>query len=607
LKSIPSNLCTRACCRLAAALARVIFVALCGAGPAQAHAFGPRYDLPLPLDLYLAGAGAAVALSFVIMALAFRSRPAERDRPRVDLRQFAAMRALLDPLATGAIRVVSLGIFVLVLAAGLFGNEDTARNFAPTFVWIVWWVGLAYVAALLGNIWPALNPWSIAYAGLEGLARLCGARPRRTFGLNYPAWLGVWPAVLLFGLFAWLELIAESGTAPRTLATAILIYSALTWAAMAAFGREVWLERGEAFSLAFAVFGRFAPIGQPERGPDGSPGPWPLRPYAGDLVVDRPCSLSMTVFVILMLSTVTFDGFKETPLWGRLLQGIAFEPWLHPAIRQLHDLGFDFQAALETVMLALFPLAFLLVYLGFSWLTRQAAGSRRPVAEVAGLFVLSLVPIAIAYHLAHYLSYLLIAGQFIIPLISDPFGFGWNLFGTADYAVDITVIGPKFVWYTAVIAIVVGHVFAVGVAHLVALGVFDTARAALRSQVPFLALMVAYTMASLWILSQPIVGGPSLSTLRAPSATLTLAPFEFREICYKLSPQDEIGYGFEADRPIDFDIHYHDGLTIHVPVSHPGTSARAGKFVPEREQFYCLLWLNRSLETVSLTYRVSGP
>jgi len=594
--------------RRAAALAAATLAFLHGAGPAQAHAFGPRYDLPLPLDLYLAGAGAAVALSFAIMALVFRARPAEGGLPPIDLLRLAPVRFLSHPLATGGLKAVSLGLFVLVLAAGLFGNQDTARNFAPTFVWIIWWVGLAYIAALAGNPWPALNPWSIAFAGFERLLRSSGARSRPGFGLAYPSWLGVWPAVALFGLFAWFELIAETGIVPRVLAAAILIYSALTWFAMAAFGREVWLRHGEAFSLAFGVFGRFAPIGEPERAsPDGGPAPWPLRPYAGALIVDRPCSFSMTVFVLLMLATVTFDGFKETPLWGDLLQGIALAPWFHPLIRQLHDLGFDFQAALETVMLALFPLMFLLVYLGFSWLTKQASGSRRPVTEIAGLFVFSLVPIAIAYHLAHYLSYLLIAGQFIIPLASDPFGLGWNLFGTAGYGVDITVVGAKFVWYTAVVAIVVGHVFAVGVAHLVALRVFETAGLALRSQLPFLALMVAYTMASLWILSQPIVGGPSLSTLRAPSGDLTLAPFEFREMCVEMTSQDELHYDFEADRPIDFDIHYHDGLTLHFPVRHPGIAAQAGRFVSEQDQSYCLMWLNRSLMEASLTYRVIGP
>ena len=98
-------------------------------------------------------------------------------------------------------------------------------------------------------------------------------------------------------------------------------------------------------------------------------------------------------------------------------------------------------------------------------MSRVAAG--RPSAlEVARSFALTLVPIAIGYHVAHYLVFLLVQGQYIIPLLSDPFGRGWNLFGTAGYRVDIALAGARFAWYTAVGAIVTGHVLAVYLAHV---------------------------------------------------------------------------------------------------------------------------------------------
>lgn len=583
-------------------------MALARAAPAHAHAFGARYDLPLPLDLYLTGAGGAVALSFVIMALVFRAPPVPGRQRRIDLLRFRPLGVLLRPAVMAVLQLISVGLFVLVLAAGFFGTQETLKNIAPAFVWVIWWVGLAYVAALVGNLWPAINPWSAVFAGLEILVRRLGLRDRLDLGLAYPPWLGVWPAVVLFGLFAWFELIVEASKLPDTLATAILVYSGITWSGMAVFGREVWLARGEAFSLAFAVLGRFAPLGRPERNArDGSPDHWYLRPYASGLVTEEPCRLSMMVFVLLMLSTVAVDGFLETPLHASLLEGIAAEPLVRPILLQLHELGLDFIATVDSVVLVLSPVLFLAVYLGFSWLAKEVPDSERPVMEIAGLFVLSLVPIAIAYHLAHYLSYLLIAGQLIIPLASDPLGIGWNLFGTADYSIDIGIVGAKFVWYTAVIAIVVGHVFAVGVAHFVALRVFESAGAALKSQYPFLVLMVAYTMVSLWILSQPIVGGPNLTSLRAPSGTISLAPYEFQELCYDLTPEDEIAFEFLSDLPIAFDIHYHDGLRIRYPVRLPGLLAYSGRFSPDRAQSYCLLWLNRNFRDTSLIYRVSGP
>ncbi|HEX9585362.1 MAG TPA: hypothetical protein VGB36_12745 [Gammaproteobacteria bacterium] len=377
---------------------------------------------------------------------------------------------------------------------------------------------------------------------------------------------------------------------------------------MIAFGRDVWLAHGEAFSLAFGVLGRFAPIAEPGRNSaDGMPSHWHLRPYAGGLVMDTPCRPSMTVFVLLMLSTVTFDGFKETPLLARLLEWMWSEPWFDPLLRRLHDLGFELLVVLETVILAVFPLLFFLVYLGVSWLAKRASGSERPVTEIAGLFVFSLVPIAIAYHLAHYFSYLLVAGQLIIPLASDPFGIGWNRFGTTAYAIDISIIGAKFVWYTTVVAIVVGHVFAVGVAHFVALRVFETARAALRSQYPFLVLMVAYTMMSLWILAQPIIESPRLSALHAPSDKLAPAPLEFRELCFEMAARDEIQYDFRSDHPVEFNIHYHEGFTTNFPVRLTGITAHADKFVAGVDQSYCLMWMNESIARTSLTYRIVLP
>ncbi len=124
---------------------------------------------------------------------------------------------------------------------------------------------------------------------------------------------------------------------------------------------------------------------------------------------------------------------------------------------------------------------------------------------IARSFAFTLVPIAIGYHVAHYFTFLLIQGQYIIPLASDPFGFGWNLFGTAGYRVDIAIVDARFAWLTAVTAILIGHIAAVYLAHVKAMQVLDTRRMALRSQVPLTALMVVYTFVSLSILAEPIV------------------------------------------------------------------------------------------------------
>jgi len=203
----------------------------------------------------------------------------------------------------------------------------------------------------------------------------------------------------------------------------------------------------------------------------------------------------MTAFALLMLGTVTVDGFMETPLWAGFAERLLGTT---PA-------GVDPGAyrVLQSALLLTGPLLLAALYLAVIAMMARLANAR--TADLTGLFVLSLVPIAIAYHLAHYFTLLAIAGQFIIPLSSDPLGIGWDLFGTTLYRIDIGVVDARFVWYLSVTAIVTGHIVAVWIGHATAYAVFDDANTARRSQYPMLVLMVGYTMLSLWILAQPIV------------------------------------------------------------------------------------------------------
>jgi hypothetical protein len=125
--------------------------------------------------------------------------------------------------------------------------------------------------------------------------------------------------------------------------------------------------------------------------------------------------------------------------------------------------------------------------------------------EMARIFGFSLVPIALAYNIAHFITLLLIQGQLIIPLASDPFGSGWNLFGTVDYSLNISIINARILWFLSVALIVLGHVLAVYLAHRVAIRTFSNRALVMKSQYPMLTLMVAYTVISLWIIAQPIV------------------------------------------------------------------------------------------------------
>lgn len=518
--------------RLAAALAS------CAAVPAAiAHGFAQRYDLPVPLGLYLAGSAAAVAVSFVVVAFFLRGQRTVERYPRINLLAVPVVRGFARPLMLLLVRLFAVGLLVLVIVAGLIGNPDPFENIAPVMVWVIWWVGLAYVSGLVGHLWALINPWKTVYGIAERVARRIGPAARGSLNLPYPKRLDSWPAVILFAGFVWAELVWPSSDTPFNLARATIVYSLITWSGMFVFGKHTWLRHGEAFSIVFSLLARFAPTefrvtdrefcascGSPDcRSTIGecinceecferastAKREFNLRPYAVGLLTDRPVSVSLTVFTLVMLSSVTFDGLLATPLWGEIARLMLYSEALRPFVLVFQEITGDAISAVSTIALLLVLVLFQLAYLSFSalvyGLTPTYARAGVTVGAVACLFVFSLVPIALAYHLAHYLSFLLIVGQYVIPLSSDPFGFGWNLFGTRLYLIDIGIVNARFVWFASVVSIVAGHIIAVFLAHVMALRTFRDNRAALLSQIPMLLAMIAYTVLSLWILAQPIV------------------------------------------------------------------------------------------------------
>jgi hypothetical protein len=496
--------------RLPAITTVAFSLVLAWARPAMAHGFGPTYDIPIPLWLYLYGAAAAVVLAFVPLALYSRKTPDVDDAyeyPRFDLFGILWLRKLLTSrLLLGALRAFSVLLFFVVVICGLVGLQS-GFNIAPTFVWITWWVGFSFFAALVGNLWPLVNPWSVLFDWAKGLVRRLGLRDGLELGEHYPGELGVWPAVGLYLVFVWFENVFSGSYVPRNIAFFALGYSLITLYAMAFFGKTTWLRHGEAFSVFFGLLGRFAPtevrvktadvcqncdLCEPGRcvncfacfrRADPEERELNLRPFAVGLGLPEKALPGGAAFVILVLAGVTFDGLLETPLWLEIVRVTPVN---------------------QTMGVMLLPLLFYGIYLGFVELSRIFGGGAG-FGQFAAAYAFSLVPIAIAYQMAHYYTYLLIQGQMIFSLISDPLGWGWNLFGTAGFDPRYGIVGASFVWYSQVALIVAGHVIAVYLAHSISLRLLRDPGRAFRSQLPMLVLMVLYTIMSLWILAQPIV------------------------------------------------------------------------------------------------------
>ncbi|MBI4275914.1 MAG: hypothetical protein HY659_14565 [Rhizobiales bacterium] len=446
----------------------------------------------MPLSLYVFGAAAAIVATFFIIGVALRHAPDADIHPRVDLLAHPPMRWLGHPASVLAIKLAALGLFVITILAGFFGNQNPYQNIAPTLVWVIGWIGLVYVSAFAGDVWALINPWRAIFDGVDALCRRVHSQ-ECALRLPYPEALGVWPSVALLFAFSWTELVYPDPAVPRHIATLATAYTILTLAGMFAFGRDAWLRHGEVFAVMFGTYARFAPTQafDRERTPCLA-----LRPFGVGLRDGEPASISMTAFVLLLLATVLYDGALTTPEW------IGLESTLSERLKALGGLA---SLTIRTGGLAGFWLVFLGAYVAVSALMRAAIGGQLSTLEIARNFVFSLVPIAIGYHAAHYFVFLMVQGQYIVPLISDPFGYGWNLFGTAQYQPAIAIVGARFAWYTAVAAIVLGHIAAVYLAHIRAIQLFGRRSVVLRSQIPLTALMVVYTFVSLSILAEPLV------------------------------------------------------------------------------------------------------
>lgn len=456
------------------------------------HGFGARYDLPISLALYLFGGGAVVVLSFVIVVLVAGDTVGEGA---VDTPRWRA--AWLDPVINSpglrtAGGIVGLLVLAAIIVSGLIGHQAPTRNPAEYLLWIYFWAGLVILSGLVGNLWTLFCPWPLA-------ARVLHLTPARTL----PERLGIWPAVLGFFLFALLELASGLANRPYVVGLATLLYAGVSVAGMATFGRDQWLHRCDPFTVLFDIVGRFGPV--EIEVDEGGRRVGYLRPWGTGLLRGEEPGWSWIVFVVLMLSTLAFDGLLATSVASGFAAVVG--PPLVPlgafAIPVLRTLGL---LLLTGVFIAAFGAVMRLV-MWFGWPHLPSPVSRwdhAPAARALSAFALTLVPIALVYNAAHNYGYLVIQSQGLIPLLADPLGKGWNLLPTAGYRPSFLLAGAAVVWYVQVVLIVLGHMIAVYLSHLRAAERFKDGSHVLLSQYPMLGLMVLYTMTSLWILAQPI-------------------------------------------------------------------------------------------------------
>jgi hypothetical protein len=455
---------------------------------AGAHAIGGvTYQTPVPTWLYVLAGAAAVAVSVPAAAYADARIGARRGRNRYAGRGWAV------PVG----RTVTALLLVECILAGLFGKREFTANPATVLIWVDFWVGLGLASALAGPVWDVVNP-------LRALGALV-ARSVPEPPLRYPAALGQWPCVALLLLWGWLELSWPGGGDPLDLALVATAYVAAQMIGMTLFGPDVWLARAELFTAVGRIMARVAPlewyVTEERECPAGlhpagaavgcsdcwlasDPGGRGIRwrGFVSGTWRDLPLQPGGAALVVCLLAVVLYDGFSETNRYTQLAQWIYRRAtWLSGT-----ELRTATMAACVAGLVAAFALAAAL-------LGRRLGGMRAAGSRIAP----TLMPIVAVYFAAHYLLYLLTYGQLSWKTIVDPLETDW----VPDLGVWTGYPGAA-AWGFQVTAIVLGHIVAVFAAHRVMVARDAGPVAAVRAQVPLVALMVAYTVVGLWILGQ---------------------------------------------------------------------------------------------------------
>lgn len=432
-------------------------------GRARAHGIGGRLDLPIPLEYVIVGAGTILVASFVALAILWpdphlQSGPRHADGPGLGSTRWSR------PLA-GMVGLVSLALVAGEVVPDWLGLErdPTRPTIAPVMVWVGFWLVVPFCASVIGDWYTDLNPWRIIGSVVGG-----EERPRLVNRL------GVWPATALLISFTWMELVYPDSGDPSSLAYAAILYTSALTAAMMAVGRDTVLQLADPFTTYNRLISAISPLGRDTEGRVV----W--RGWLRSLPV-VPDWRGLWVFVVAMIGTVSYDGASGTGWFATLSNGL------------------DATAVGRSVLMLSVIAVIGAGYLGAAALAARFGGAGWTTIAVARRFAHTLVPIALAYAFAHYFTLVVFEGQQLFAAVSDPFGLGWDLFGTADHRVDFFVGGSQPIWYLQVASIVLGHVLGVVLAHDRALT--DFGRDAVRSQYAMLVLMVALTTLGLLILS----------------------------------------------------------------------------------------------------------
>ncbi|WP_049987152.1 hypothetical protein [Halobellus rufus] len=453
-----------------------------------------RDALAIPRWLYVATGGAAIGASALLAGFVTDRGFVERVHGwRRDLSAGGRGRTL----ATAVGAIVGLVLLALVVYRGIAGPQLSTINFAVVVVFAGGRAGLTMAAYAVGNAWPALNP-----------ARTLSSRLPNGF-LTYPDRLGRWPAAAGILLLVWIETTTGVTDTPRTLATFAAAYVALSVVGAVLVGGDAWFRNVDPVATFFRFYGRVAPLaweggrlraslpamrlveidersesvaGQSEPGGDARTAAEGTAATDGSGTTRQRLvtGLGDVAVAVALVWELTFSGFVTTE------QGAA-------TVRAVASVGLPPMLVYAALFLGGFA-AFYGAYLTAAHVSVRRVLTTRTPRELAVAFAPPLVVVAAGYHLAHYFAFFLSLSPSLTAVLADPLSAPTN---------PIVLTLPAWVSALNIAFVLGGHLVAIWVAHSIAYRLFPSRLQAIRSQYPFVFVMIGYTVASLWLISLP--------------------------------------------------------------------------------------------------------
>ncbi len=467
-----------------------VFFATAFSGTAKAHTAEQGFVLLLPTDAYIFS-GVCVVVITILATVFSPVTLIKRLFTPVSLFSISLPEKVIRAF-THACSLLSLAVLGTLIIIGFTGTHDPLRNLLPLTIWTIWWIGIVCLHGVIGNFWQLINPWA-------GVTRFANGK------VKWPAAFGSWTGVVLFLLFSVFALADTAPEDPTRLAAFTAGYWLFIFCGALLFGASVWFARVEFISMLMWRIAQLAPAAMHKgKVAIGFPGWRLVANSASDIQTGNSIQASHTVsgavFTLALLATGSFDGLNETFWW---LNQIGINP-----------LEFPGRSAVVTETVGGLLLAVVALTLSFAicvktgqWLANRNAENKVGFTRAFTELSVAILPIALVYHFAHFLTSFMVNFQYTMAAATDPLQNGRDLLGLGRFYVTTgffnTESSVKRIWLTQASAVVIGHVVSLLLSHRIALKLWPAPRAAVLSQLPLAVFMVLYTLLGLWLLAAP--------------------------------------------------------------------------------------------------------